>query len=77
MTRTLRYLWSRWKAVAHVIGDFQARLILTVFYAAILAPFALGLKAFADPLQVRHRGRGWSPRLRASERPAGEFQRQF
>lgn len=60
-------VWTRWKAIAHVIGTFQARAILTIFYFILLAPFALGLRWLADPLRLkRSAGPGWLPR------PAGE-----
>jgi hypothetical protein len=62
MLKMLRAAWARWKRVAHLIGDFQARLLLSMFYFLILAPFALGLKLLADPLQLQADGLGWSTR---------------
>ena len=50
---TLRRLWERWKVVAHVIGNFQARVLLTVFYFAIVPPFAVIVKLLKDPLSLR------------------------
>ena len=45
--------WARWKAIAHVIGNFQARVVLTVFYFVVVPPFALVLKMWKDPLGLR------------------------
>lgn len=49
-------LWERWKAIAHVIGNFQARLLLTLFYFVLLSPFGLGVRLLSDPLGLRKRG---------------------
>jgi hypothetical protein len=46
-------LWARWKRIAKKIGDFQARLILTVIYFMIVGPFALIIRWAADPLSLK------------------------
>ena len=71
-----KVLWQRWKVVARKIGDFQARLILGAFYFVILAPFALGLKIFSDPLQLRGFS-GWLSRSEANEDLMARSQRQY
>ena len=53
----LRRLWERWKRVAHSIGTFQSRVLLTLFYDLILAPFALGVRLLSDPLRLRRQNR--------------------
>jgi hypothetical protein len=55
--------WGRWKVVAHAIGTFQARVLLSVFYFVVVPPFALIVKV-KDPLGLRRRGRvgGWIER---------------
>ena len=55
----LRKLWEAWKRLAHKIGNFQARVLLTVIYAVIVLPFGLLVRLFADPLRVRRRPEGW------------------
>lgn len=50
---TLHRLWERWKVIAHIIGNFQARVLLTVFYFVIVPPFALIVKLVRDPLSLR------------------------
>ncbi|MBI4277524.1 MAG: hypothetical protein HY660_03625 [Armatimonadetes bacterium] len=58
-----RRLWDGWKVIARKIGDFQARLLLTVLYFAIVAPFALAVRWSRDPLAIKPgTPRGWRPR---------------
>ena len=49
----LRQLWQVWKKVGQAIGDFIARIILTLFYFTIFVPFGLGSRLFSDPLQLK------------------------
>ena len=46
-------LWRGWQELARHIGDFQARLLLTVFYFTVFVPFGLITRLFLDPLHVR------------------------
>ena len=73
----LHRLWRGWKRIAHKIGDFQARVLLTIFYFVIVAPFALAVRLFADPLALKSTtARGW--RARTPGAPALEqARRQF
>lgn len=62
-----RRIWEGWKRIARKIGDFNARVILTVFYLVLLMPFAILVKLFTDPLEIKKNARtGWHPR---EERP--------
>ncbi|MBI4240693.1 MAG: hypothetical protein HY613_03160 [Candidatus Rokubacteria bacterium] len=73
---SLKRLWAWWKRVAEIIGTFQARVLLTVLYFILLAPLALPLRLFGDPIRRRPTGPTfWIPR---SARPASleEAQRQ-
>ncbi len=49
----LRSLWAFWKKVARIIGNFQARLILLLFYWTILLPFGILIRLFADPISLK------------------------
>lgn len=49
----LARLWSRWKRFAQRVADFQARLILTLIYYLILAPFGLIVSALSDLLRTK------------------------
>lgn len=50
-------LWSRfriyWKELGRHIGDFQARLLLTLFYFTIFVPYGLVVRLLSDPLRTR------------------------
>lgn len=48
----LRRIWEAWKVVAKKIGDFNARVILTLFYFVLLAPLALVIRKH-DPMGIR------------------------
>jgi len=48
-----RRAWEGWKVIAHAIGNFQARLLLSVFYFVIVPPFALIIRTAKDPLGLR------------------------
>jgi len=51
--RPLKFLWQKWLFVARPIGNFQAQLILSLFYLLIFWPVAILMKIFADPLNLR------------------------
>jgi hypothetical protein len=58
----LKKLWEGWKKIAHKIGNFQARVILLIFYFIVLAPFALIIKR-SDPMRLRKSSEhGWQIR---------------
>lgn len=59
-----RRAWERWKVIAKKIGNFQSRLLLTLFYLLIVPFFALIVKVFKDPLHLRppKGGSFWLPR---------------
>ena len=53
-----RAQWT-WKHVAHAIGDFQARILLTVFYGIVVFPFGIMARWFSDPLRIKHPPSQW------------------
>jgi len=74
----LRYLWERWKVAAHKFGNFQARLLLNIFYFLILSPFALGVKMFSDRLRIKRQSRSqWLPRDKETTSSTQGPRRQF
>jgi hypothetical protein len=52
-------LWQAWKRIAHKIGNFQSRVLLTVFYFIFVLPFGLGARWFSDPLRIKKRPTQW------------------
>lgn len=66
----LKRIWECWKVIAHAIGNFQARLLLALFYFLLLAPFGLGVRLLSDPLGLRKKGHAyWSPTRRQTTNP--------
>jgi hypothetical protein len=56
----MKSFWEKWQRVARRIGDFQARVILTVLYFVIIGPFALIVRWGADPLSLKKGvSQGW------------------
>jgi hypothetical protein len=53
MLTILRRLWAGWLRIAHIIGTFQARILLSVFYFVVVPAFAVLVKLLRDPLAVR------------------------
>ena len=50
---SLKKIWQIWKRFGQFIGDLIGRIILTLFYFTIFAPFGLGVRLWGDPLQIR------------------------
>jgi hypothetical protein len=48
----LKSLWEKWLKIAHIIGNFQAQVILTLFYFTFVLPFGVLLQIFSDPLRI-------------------------
>ncbi len=59
MWNTLKGAWQGWKKIAHKIGNFQARVILTVFYGVLVLPFGLAVRLFSDPLRIKKTPTEW------------------
>ncbi|HUO16163.1 MAG TPA: hypothetical protein VMX38_14355 [Verrucomicrobiae bacterium] len=51
--------WQAWKDLAHKIGNFQARVILSIFYGILVLPFGLAARWFSDPLRIKKRPEQW------------------
>jgi hypothetical protein len=56
----LKTAWEAWKRFGRKLGDFQARLILSLCYFIVVAPFSLLVRFFSDPLSLKPgTARGW------------------
>jgi len=74
----LRRLWEGWKRFGRRLGDFQARVLLTLFYFSAIMPFAILVRCATDPLSLKSRTpRGWRPRPVAPGGPLERARRQF
>ncbi|MEW6040569.1 MAG: hypothetical protein AB1633_03515 [Elusimicrobiota bacterium] len=59
----LRKLFNRWKVVLEKIGNFQARLILTIIYFTVVLPYGIIIRIFFDPLRIKKMtGSNWLPK---------------
>jgi hypothetical protein len=73
----MRQLWEGWKRIAHKIGDFQARALMTVFYFIILGPISLVFRWRSDPLAIKPgTTRGWCLREARDGTPMAQARRQ-
>ena len=74
----MKVFWKKWQRVAKRIGDFQARLILTVFYFIIIGPFALIVRWGADPLSLKKNAhQGWRVKADTEGSPIKRAMNQF
>ena len=47
-----KLLWKKWLKIGHVIGNFQAQVILSLFYFVFVWPFGIVMRLFSDPLKL-------------------------
>ncbi|MBI3457062.1 MAG: hypothetical protein HY002_14895 [Candidatus Rokubacteria bacterium] len=74
----LRRLWEGWRRVGRTVGDCQARVLLTLLYFVIVAPFALVVRLATDPLALKPgTPRGWHARPAPAGDPIERARRQF
>ena len=68
MKEILNRAWNTWKRVGQAIGDFIARIVLTIFYFSLLLPFGIGVRLFSDPLNLRTKEElGWKTEIQLEE----------
>ena len=78
MSSTMRRLWQGWKRIAGKIGDFQARILLTIFYFIFFAPFALAVRFLSDPLAIKNKSSpSWGIKSQTEEPLTEQAKRQF
>jgi len=63
----LRLAWKKWRAFGQVMGDFVARIFMTVFYFTVAIPFGLGTRLLKDPLRLKTGHTGWRTRETRTE----------
>jgi hypothetical protein len=78
MMELLRKIWRLWKRFGQFMGDVLARVVLTLFYFTVFAPFGLGVTFLSDPLRTRRSGSTHLWRSRQSgDQSMHEARRQF
>lgn len=55
--KILKFVFRKWLAIARPIGNFQAQVILSLFYFIFFAPIGVIFNLFLDPLRVKRRVR--------------------
>ena len=55
----LKAIWKAWTRIAHIIGNFQARVLLTILYVVLVLAFGVFVRLFADPLRIKRRPEKW------------------
>ncbi len=63
-------LWRGWLFVAKKIGAFNSLLVVAFTYFVLIAPFALAIRFFSDPLRLRS-ATSWQPVPRDGEAAPG------
>jgi len=53
MQQNIKSGWRKWKAISDAATNVLARVLLTVFYFTVMAPFGLWQGVFADRLVLR------------------------
>jgi hypothetical protein len=53
----LKRIWAGWQRIGQFIGDFIARVVLSLFYFTLFVPFGIGVRLFGDPLDLKARAR--------------------
>jgi hypothetical protein len=52
-------LWEGWKKFGHAVGNFNARVLLTLLYAVVILPFGLVVRLFSDSMHIKKRPEAW------------------
>lgn len=74
---TVENVWQQWKQFGHFLGDWLGRVALTIFYFTVFVPFAIGVRLFSDPLDIKtDPAERWRPR-ETGDQNFEEVLRQF
>lgn len=76
MWRALRSLWLALEPPARRLAEFQARLLLDLFYWVVIGPSSLVLRFGPDPLSRTPGSGAWKPRPEDAEPPQARAARQ-
>jgi len=52
-------LSTGWKKFGRAIGNFNARVLLTVLYAIVIMPFGVAVRFFSDSMHIKKRPESW------------------
>jgi hypothetical protein len=73
-----RLAWEGWKSFSARMGNYQGRMLLVLFYFAVITPWGFIVRFFSDPLHVRRTSTAsyWIQR-ESLQADIEEAQRQF
>ncbi len=71
-------LWHSWKDFSQRMGNFQSRILLSLFFFIFISPFALAVKVFSDPLNLKNNSKKsqWLPKKEIKDE-LEQYRRQF
>ena len=73
----LTFLWEKWKTFAKAVGNFNSRVILTLFYFGVVGLFSLVAGRWQNDLRMKSvSGSNWLP-VKKKEMGLTEAKRQF
>ena len=75
--KILQNAWERWKIIAHHIGVFQSRVILSLFYFILLLPIGFVFSGFKDALRIKTKHTGIWRKKEVQVNTMEEMKRQF
>ena len=56
-----KHLWRGWQRIARLIGNLLSRIVTSFAYIVVLPLFAIGVRLFSDPLQLKPGPAHWIP----------------
>ena len=77
-TNLFKKLWHSWKDFSQRMGSFQSRILLSLFFFIFISPFALAVKVFSDPLNIKNNTKKsqWLPKKEIKDE-LEQYRRQF
>lgn len=77
MKEILKNFWENWKRFGRFMGNIVSRIVLTLFYFTVFAPFGIGARFFSDPMQIKtERESSWNQR-QTGDKSLEDIMRQF
>lgn len=77
MRQVINNFWETWKRFGRFMGNIVSRVVFTLLYFTLFAPFGIGARLFTDPLQIKQeRESSWNLR-EAVGNSLEDIKRQF
>jgi hypothetical protein len=71
-------IWQSWNDFSKRMGSFQSRILLSLFFFILVSPYAIAVKVFSDPLNIKYQSRTswWIPK-KEIKNELEQYRRQF